>query len=241
MKTVIRIHKGADFSSNNIGTVDLEPAIEVPANGLVFAARLRSSLFESQPYAGQGGVSLADLYANSQFTGRYLVAGTPDSGLHAGNVESPVTTIAAIFRGGKRGLIAGWYAGASSPRPRNAIIFSTAGTLMCVAGKASESVNITGGQSNDWNMVFFSYDSAAGTASAHNMTVGQSQDASGIPVGDSSSPTAFRIGAANDVPNSNGKNDIAWCGLWNRELSEYEMQEVYVSAQEALAPSGIVV
>lgn len=250
MKTVIRIHRGADFSAKNIGVVELEPPISVPSGSLFFAARLRRSLQDSQPYSGSN-ISISALFNDDPkfdplyFRGNYTSGGgVGASGLRASiPVDTRTQTLMCIARGDNRGMLFGNFRPSSSPQLSCALVFGGDGRVgMSVGPSNNNTVVWMSGISSGWNMLAAVYDSSAGTASLHNFTTSDSASASSIP----SAPDDLGvsdIGGSVSYTGTSGENynDIAWVGHWGRVLSVPEMQGVYASAQQSLAASGMSV
>lgn len=238
MNTIIRVHLGADFSANNIGTIDYEAPIDLPADDLILAYRTRLSLAECSDLLGtspalieQGtGTTYDGISATAApSTGNLALSGYP--------IPSGAVTMMAVFKQvasspSNTSPIFGSYHGGA--QPRCSIYETNAGVLTLRRNDDTVAMAKSGG--DRWEMLVAVCDPGVAFKLVRPRT---DTESTGSSAATNASADSVRIWGNNTRAPAGRGYQGALFAAWNKALSDEEISDMYLSAKSSLAVSGI--
>lgn len=243
MKTIIRIHTEADFSSNNIGIVDYEPAIELPQPENVIAAyRTKISLSDSVDLVGGSPALLLEGTGNSFTSTSFIASPAADGDMALTGAQMPAgpSSFAVVFK-----------QQADAPAANSGILGSFQGVLSSTScmllemdtgvykfiRAAANTVELTKDGGERWEMIVCTSDPDSNEMVVYRPRTGTTQTGT---CGSSIASVAAVRAFASVAQYSSGRGyEGAMFAVWGASLSESDVDDLYARAKTSLAVSGI--
>lgn len=247
-QTIVRRLSGADFSANNVGFLDLEPAIALPANGLegYFRFRVTEDRAKTNKVAGKANASKATGTGAPSLTVGPKSLTAKEATLIIATLQPPFTVISVVRQIADvlaPGRCLGGCPNTSSTTTglRIGLIHTDTEIYRAYAKNGSSSAGsaaLGSTQDNRDEMIVGVFDSVNNQLKVRRPRTNESATAAYTNWGAVTSPHRL-IGDTSTSGNLNGEVEGYLSIVYSRALSDVEIDAIYASAKASLAVSGI--
>lgn len=240
MKTIVEIRKGRDFSANNLGYADFEPAVVFPKPEFLlggFRLKVNQSVTTLNKSGGTTGSSASA--PNAQYFSDSVTVPTGEAFALPGTLNRPATLISVFYHEASQPSTTLGGSPNTGTTSFGMIATASGTSAWCrSSGTNHQAALARAAGGARWEFVASTFDYDAGmriyrprdNASASNTTVGI------VPSGSGATPRYLGNTVSTYVGAVRGAFSAVYSGV---ALTESEIQELYESVKESLAVSGI--